>query len=130
MIDPTYDGLQVPVVLLPRFTTLLGQAEDEFPTLPLDVTAFETARITLWRASMQGLSTPTAFFLFEESTDRLVWTPCELTSTSGETIPTHDTEKVVAFPFGRKWFRLRVRLVGGNPALTCWAQGFLIRRQR
>jgi len=125
-----YDGRQVPVILFPRFTTLLGQGGDVFSTLPLDVTAFETARITLWRASLQGTSTPTLKFFFDESTDRDTWATCTDTSSAGEQITTANTELVVAFPFGRKWFRLRARIDGGFPAVTCVAQGFLIRRQK
>ena len=124
------DGRRVSVILLPRFTTFLGRGGDEFPTLPLDVTAFESARITLWRASIQGSGAPTATFFFDESTDRDTWTACPKTPSAGEEIPYADTELVVAFPFGRKWFRLRARIDGGFPAVTCWAQGFFIRRQR
>lgn len=129
-IDLANEGRQVPVVLLPRFTTLLGRAKETFPTLPLDVTAFEGARITLWRATMHGTNTPTAYFHLEESTDRLMWSPCGTTGEDGVEIDAAETEQAVAFVFTKKWFRARVELKGTNPAVTCWAQGFLLRRQR
>jgi hypothetical protein len=47
-----------------------------------------------------------------------------------EQIAADNSELVVPFPVGRKWFRLRARIDGGSPAVTVWAQGFLIRRQR
>lgn len=130
MASSDYDGRQVPVILFPRYTTILGTGGDEFTTLPLDMTEFESARITLWRSTMQGTSSPTVTFFFDESTDRNTWTNCELTPFGGETIPSDNSELVVPFPVGRKWFRLRARLDGGAPAVTIWAQGFLIRRQR
>ena len=129
MSPTSYDGRMTPVILLPRFTTLLGQDRDEFLTLPIDVTAFESARITLWRATLQGTGVDLAStFFFDESTDRDTWTACEGTIPS-QYLPAN-TELVVEFGFGRKWFRLRVRLNGTDPAATCWAQGFFIRRQR
>ncbi len=123
------EGTLVPIVLFPRYTTFVGATGSEFETLPVDVSPFEGARITLWRAAMQGTSSPAAKFHFDESTDRNEWTACEGTPSGGTEIGT-DVEVVVAFAPRRKWFRLRVHLVGTNPAVTCYAQGLLVRRQR
>ena len=122
------EGKLVPVVLLPRFTTLLGDGGSNFETLPLDLAPYEEARITLWRSAMQGTGTPALIFYLEESTDRNTWTACE--GTSGGVQINANEEFVQDFSFRRKWFRLRAHLQGTHPAVTCFAQGLLVRRQR
>ncbi len=123
------EGKLVRVVLFPRYTTFAAQGGTEFETLPLDLAAFDTARITLWHAPMNGTVNPTTTFFFDESTERNTWTNCEDTPFQGRVIGP-DNEVVEAFPFRRKWFRLRVRIDGANPAVTCFAVGVFVKRQR
>jgi hypothetical protein len=110
-----------PVVLLPRFTSIVGIGP--FPSLPVEVTAFQTARLTIWRGPMIGTG-PALSFAFLESTDRNAWFPC-----TPSVSPVENVETPVEFALDRRWFRVVVHLFGTNPGVTCWVQGFFINRE-
>jgi len=124
MATPDYSGRLVPVVLFQRFTSLLGAGS--FEGFAFDVRAYEGARINMWRGPLVGSGSPTFSFFFQESTDRNTWVACEGTS-AGED-PGADTESQVTFALSKRWFRAYVALAGTQPGVTCWAQGFLIKR--
>lgn len=111
------------VVFLPRFTTLCGSTS--FTTAPLDVSAYGTVQMQVWRAEMRGTS-PTFTLYLEESLDCEHWVvgpsapqPYVIPST-----PPKDPQ-FFSYAFRLRWFRLRVVLAGTNPIATCWAEGLL-----
>ncbi len=116
-----------PAVIIPRFTTLThtGLAYQYF-TLPVDVSAFDRGLITGWRGVLSGTS-PQFGFAFYESIDRITWHECD--GTSGLDDPGEAQEKPYSFLLSRRWFRMGIMLSGTGAMVTCWAQGFLMRRR-
>ena len=114
-------GELVPLVLIPRYTTLAG--DSTFTTVAIDVTAFEKAIANTWRgkASAAGFS-----IKFEESTDQESWTTCT-NGTGGD--PGSETEAQYTPTLTKRWFRASVTLTGTDPVITCWCLGFLELRQ-
>jgi len=112
----------VPVVLIGRFSTYSGVGT--FESLPVGVSEFDTAEISVWRGTME---TGSSFvFKLEASLDRETWT----TLASGD--PGEDTEvlhnvSLDALP----WLRAVVVLgqTGPFPVVMCWAVGQLIKRR-
>jgi hypothetical protein len=115
-------GELVPLVLLPRYTTLVGA--QEFVTVGMDVTDYANAIVNVWRGPLTGTNTPAVLFYFQESTDQVNWTICAGTSGSGQT-PGSGQEAQYTATLTKRWFRLRAVLSGTDPAVTCWAVGFL-----
>lgn len=107
----------VPVVLVGRFSTFAGQSV--FATLAVNVVAYETAMINVWRGRLGG----TTMFLFalEESNDQTVWT----TLISGD--PGQETEVLMAAALTKSWLRAKVVLAdpAAVPVATCYAVGDL-----
>lgn len=118
-------GVQVPLVLLPRYTTYV--AEGGYTTIGMDISAYRRASISVWRNAMIGSSSPTFKFTFEESMDQVNWSTCADTSADNEL--SDGEEKVFAPSFAKRWFRIRVVLNGTSPGVTCWAVGFLEERE-
>ncbi len=118
-------GRQVPVVVLSRFTTFVHNASPYF-TPPLDIRAYSGASLVAWRGSLNG-SGANFDIHFYESMDRDFWTQCE--GDQGGTI-TANLETHYDIDFSKKWFRVAVNCTGTNASVTCWTQGFLIRRER
>ncbi|MEJ2202958.1 MAG: hypothetical protein P8170_02480 [Gemmatimonadota bacterium] len=110
-----------PAVLLPRFTSIVGIGA--FPSLPIEVTAFQRANLTVWRGPMIGTSTAISI-AFLESTDRNTWFEIKPAIS-----PLENVETPVQLSFDRRWFRVVVHLVGTNPGVTCWVQGFFVNRE-
>jgi hypothetical protein len=127
MAEGNIEGQHVPVVLFPRFTSLVGQAL--FYGFAIDVSEYAAAELSLWRGLLidPGGGVPTFKFYFQESTDRDSWQACYGTSSGYD--PGDDTEIAASFKFRKRWFRAYVNLQGTNPSVTCWAQGFFIRRE-
>ncbi|MCE9635091.1 MAG: hypothetical protein K8T90_05230 [Planctomycetes bacterium] len=108
-------GELVPVVMFPRFTTLIGEADYE--TAALDVTDFDRAVLSF----EQGVTFPgggTMTVYFEDSHDGDRWFP--LASASLAT-------QIVRLDLPRRWFRMRISITG-PAAITCWCAGTLRRR--
>lgn len=118
-------GVQTPVVMLPRYSTYAG-AED-FVTIAMDVTAYVTATLNVWRAALVGTS-PTFAIAFEESTDQNNWTACTVSPASTPD-PGADTETQYTVTLAKRWFRVKVTLGGTDPVSTCWCVGFFEERE-
>jgi hypothetical protein len=114
----------LPLVLIPRYTAYVAQGE--YATVGLDVSAFESARVTMWRGALIGTAAAVRF-TFQESDDQDAWSTCANTTPSMD-VP-EDTELVVSPTFSRRYFRLRTELTGINAGVTCRATGFLVRRE-
>lgn len=115
-------GEQIPFVLIPRFTGLVG-AQD-FTTVPLDRTPYAGATVVLWRGPfVDGTATLKAFF--ETSTDLVTWAKVPGPNPLGEQPGEGDAGALtIALPFTRRWFRMRLELRGSTtPAVTCWCAG-------
>lgn len=117
-------GVSVPVVLIPRFTTYVGAAD--FLSHALDVSAYDTLRLTAWRAPLIGTS-PAFGLSTYRSLDRVTWEEC---SGPQDQDPGDRTEVLYEWPLEAKWFRLRIALGGTQPGVTCWAQGYFTKRER
>ena len=126
MNDPQREGQLVPIVLFPRFTSLLGATT--FYGFAYDVRAYSAVRVTMWRGPLVGDPSATFKFYFEESTDRVNWVACNGTA-SGED-PGENAESQGSFAVTHRWFRSLVTMQGLSPppGVTCWAQGFLFQR--
>lgn len=116
-------GVFVPLVMLPRYTSFVGAGD--FTTIGMDVSDYSAAYLNCWRGAMLGTS-PTFAISFEESTDQVTWSTC--TNGSGGD-PTQNTEVQYTPTLKKRWFRVKVSLGGTNPAVTCWAMGFLEKRE-
>jgi hypothetical protein len=122
-------GSLVPLVMLPRYTTLVGQLFGAFTTVPVEVADYQKAILTLWRGPIRAGAT---FNLAcEESGDREAWTTCSGTSIlTQSTLPEND-DKVVTATLTKRWFRMRIALTNPSGAqATFWAVGHLERRER
>jgi len=118
-------GELVPLVLLPRYSTFAGPSV--FMTIAMDVTEYQTAIVNCWRGILNGASTPTVQFTFQESSDQVTWTTCSGTNVSGFD-PGQEAEGQAEATLSKRWFRILVALTGDTPSITCWAVGFLEQR--
>lgn len=117
-------GERVPIVLVPRFTGLVG--DQDFATVPIDVTPYTGGNITIWRGPLIGTSSPTFTLFFEVSSDAQTWIKVPLSSEgqAGYSPTAGDAGALtVGVPLLRKWFRARIELRGGDPAVSCWCAG-------
>jgi hypothetical protein len=64
-------GQLTPLVMLPRFTTYSGATT--FKTMPIDVSAYSSAILNIWRGPVAPVSTGTFSLTAEESTDQDDW---------------------------------------------------------
>jgi len=134
-------GELVPLVLLPRYTTLAGKAGD-FATSAVDTTPYERALVTLWRGKIIGtvgppppVPPPWDFgFWLECSTDQVSWYPMQPQPTPWDGTPTdgwvlvENTQKQASVELPRRWLRYRVRLLNDDNIVSCWAVGHLLKR--
>ena len=118
-------GELVPLVMMPRYTTLAGASN--FTTIAMDVTDYQTAILNVWRGKLIAGTTFTVSA--EESTDQEVWTACSGTNCTNYD-PGQEAEGQVSATVKKRWFRIRVTLGGGDPQATAWAVGFLEQRQQ
>jgi len=115
-------GLYVPLVMIPRFTTYVGQAT--YTSAPLDVNDYVAFTLTVWRGPLLG-SGSTLSCVFEVSEDADVWSDSGISA-----ITTANTSSSVSTTLTRRWLRVKVTLTGADSALTCWAIGNLERREQ
>jgi hypothetical protein len=118
-------GEFVPLVLLPRYSTYAGAST--FTTIGMEVSEYSSASVNVWRGKLLG-TTPTFGVTFEESIDQLTWSTC--TGTSAGVDPGEETEALYTATLKKRWFRIKVVLGGTSPAATCWAIGFLEKREQ
>ena len=119
-------GNLVPLVMLPRFSTYAGATS--FKTIAMDVTAYQSAILNVWRGPGVGTS-PTMAIAFEESTDQVDWSTCATTPDPTSTPPAANTEVQYVADLKKRWYRVVVTLGGTAPVVTSWAVGFLEERQ-
>lgn len=117
-------GIQVPVVLYPRFTTLYGTLALE--GYPIDVSAYEAIHLNTWTTPVGGGGVASLTLHFFESLDRVEWEPIPGTAPLS---PTPGVETPKQIKLGNRWFRVSVVMTGADPIATLWLEGFLIRRQ-
>ena len=122
-------GQQVPLVMLPRFTTFAGR--HEYTTVPIDVSEFSKAVLTCWRGPGQ-LGDGGVSLNCQESSDQNTWVACSGTNVSFD--PGSGMEGVAIATLKRRWFRMKVILNASAPfqdsmCVTCWAVGNLVRRE-
>ena len=123
-------GELVPLVLLPRYTTLAG-VDYQWPypyltTVAIGVTQYERAIVTIWRGPVVGTS-PVFKLLFQESMDRDFWDECNTLPAqdpSGED-PGADTQAQYVVELRARWLRVRILLGDSDNVVNCWATGFL-----
>jgi hypothetical protein len=118
------------IVLLPRFTTLVGAGT--YLTAPLDVSRFGSAQFQVWRGFFtyadESPLLPKFTIYFEESLDGLYWV--QGPSAAKPWVIEADKTKLFSYGFRLRWFRLRVAITRESPGpqnviLTCWAEGLL-----
>lgn len=115
-------GMQVPVVMFPRFTSLSGATT--FVTVGMDVSDYEEAVLEFYRSSGAGLGT--IAITYEESTDQNTWTTCAGGAFADPGANLSTQHKPV---LSKRWYRASVTLTGANPVVTIWAVGFLVMRE-
>jgi hypothetical protein len=114
----------VSFVALPRYTALSGASE--FTTSGVQVDDYANAILNVWHSVPIGGGTPGCAFTCEESTDGYEWTTCA--GTTEEYDPGDETEGQIVAQLKKRWFRLRVTVVGAGPSVSCWAVGSLEQR--
>lgn len=116
-------GSQIPLILIPRFTTFAGP--EIYRGLPLDVTAFSRLTLTIWSGFQPGTS-PVVTMWLQGSFDRQKWD--DITSPPWAVAPGAEID--VANDLTAPWVRYVLSVAGAGSMLTCWAQGFAILRER
>jgi hypothetical protein len=119
-------GELVPVVMLPRFTSYLG--EGSYATVPMPVEAYQNICVTFWRGPLVGGDATTPFeAFFEVSHDAYTWESIHAP------IDTVDTSDKLAMPLTKRWFRVRIELLAdgnGVVGLSMWMAGVFQRTVR
>ena len=117
-------GKAVPLVLIPRYTTYVG--ESTFTTVPLRVSEYAKAHVTLWRGPLTGSSRGGSFTAeFQVSHDGETW---ENAVTAITTVDRSDNYDIT---LDYRWLRVKITLsvtTGSDVGITCWATGLLERR--
>ena len=117
-------GALTPVVLIPRYTSFLG--ENEFISEAIDASMYCAGALRLWRGELKGTDTPTYLLFVETSNDKNVWVPQDVAGYD----PGANDSMPITLTLTQRWLRTRVVLEGTNPAVTCWCAGTLERRVR
>jgi hypothetical protein len=126
-------GETVPFVLIPRFTSYVG--EGTYTTLALDVSAYSGAHLEFWRGRLLGAADPMPepYEMFEahfEEANQADAPEADWTGI-GAVIDEPNANDLVSLEFTKRYFRVRIVLVDSTEdrvALTCWAAGNLVRR--
>lgn len=132
-------GQLVPLVLIPRYTTLAGLPPAttpadlrDFVTTPIDVTPYQEAYVTTWRGALIGTAASppqTALKInLEESSDQQYWTLCD--GCPGGFGPLENEQLKYTITLTKRWLRLRTALLNADNIVTCYAVGFLRERFR
>jgi hypothetical protein len=118
-------GKHVPVVFLPRFTTLVGGPQN-FYTAPMPISSYEGVTATFWQGPFVG--GPAACLLqYEESNDMETWFQCP---GSPFPLPGVVGEVTVSSTLTRAWFRLGIVQPVPATGFTCWVEGFFELREK
>ena len=116
-------GRNVPVVLIPRYTSYIGGGP--YDTLPIPVSAYESLVLSFWMNSGVGTA-PTLGIALLESNDLNDWDPCGGTPVT----PVPGSEVQMTITLTRAWFRFHVLLNPADAGFTAWAQGFFQLREK
>jgi hypothetical protein len=116
-------GELVPLVMLPRYTTLTGATD--FTTIGMEVADYTSAILNIYRGPVANSGT--FAITLEESTDQQSWSTCSGTTASYD--PGSGTEGQQTATLKKRWFRVKITLTGTDPAVSCWALGFLEMRE-
>jgi hypothetical protein len=123
-------GLYVPLVMIPRFTSYVGAGT--YTTAPLEVSEYGSFVLTVWRGPLVGNPANGAglSLVFEQSDDAEIWSAFSGISA----ITTANTNSVATTDLTMRWLRARMTLTEDSTnhvvAMTCWASGNLVRRER
>jgi hypothetical protein len=117
-----------PVVMIPRFTSYLG--EGTYTTIPMEVSSFRRATLEFWRGTLVGTAGQTTFAAhFEQASEA---DPPGGWSAIVSSITTPNDSDLLDLEFSKAYFRIRIVLatddVNNLAAITCWAAGSLERR--
>jgi hypothetical protein len=118
-------GMNVPVVLIPRYTTFLGP--QGFPGEAIPVSPYERVSVTYWQGPYIGVGTAVVL-VFQQSNDGVTWSDCP----GGPWTPPAMPPGELPFTAGLSmaWMRLTVLLTGTGSGFTCWVRGFFEKRER
>ncbi len=120
-------GTQVPLVLLPRYTTYSGADQAVFTTIGMDVSEYDKAILSFWRSAGKDLNA--VAINFQESNDQNLWSTC---GGGPFNDPTANTEAQFQPVITKRWFRISITIQGvaaANCVATCWCIGFLEQRE-
>jgi hypothetical protein len=110
-------GEAVPLVLLPRYSSFVG--ENTFTTAALRVSDYAKAHVSFWRGPLKSGSFQAEF---QVSHDGQTWDTVT-------TVTTVDTRDEYSLTLKERWLRMEIQISGGNgPAITCWCTGLLEKR--
>ena len=118
-------GLQVPFVAFPRYTSILGGGPPWF-TAPIPCVEFSRVTLEVWHGAL--LNTAVINAAFAESNDGVDFTPC---GGGPWPLPGGIGQMQVSAPLTKAWFQFGLMIGGGaNAGVTFWAEGFLERREK
>lgn len=115
-------GTYVPLVLLPRYTTLSGATT--FTTIAMDVTDYEKAVVDYWRSA--GAQLVALTINFEESMDQVTWSTC---AGGPFNDPGANAQSQFSPVLSKRWFRITVAPTAADCVVTMWCIGFLMMRE-
>ncbi len=118
-------GKQVPIVFIPRWSSLVGPGVFYYPPIPIAAYSGLVASIVF--GNMLGTGPPSVLVDFQESTDLESWAAC---SAGTVPIPTAFVETPYSTDLTRAWLRVRVTSAGTNVAFSWCLAGSLILRER
>jgi hypothetical protein len=116
-------GRNVPVVLLPRYTSLIGGGS--YPQLAIPCSAYEKLAVTFWMGV--GVGPPGLTLAWRESNDLVTWTQC---GGGGLVSPTPNADLPSVVTLTKAWFQLVVILAAANGGATMWCEGFFQLREK
>ena len=111
----------VRMVVFPRYTTLVGTSA--VYSMPVEVREIAEAIFVAWMGTGIGATPATVEFKVQQSVDLAVWTDV-VTIT-----PSAGTETVSEVSFDLPWMRVMATVAGGDPGVSFWMTGELVRRE-
>ena len=121
-------GMQVPLILVPRFTSYMGARD--FISAPIDASRYHAGSLTIWRGALQGTSPEFKLYVqFSSDAHEDNWIDFPLVSPLQHWAdPGANTAQTYGFGAINRWMRCKVTLSGTFPEVTCWAAGLLAER--
>lgn len=119
-------GRNVPIVLIPRFSTYVGQTTCW--SQPIPVSAYSGLTFDFWNATMNGAPAAGVQIDVQQSNDNVSWETCQGGSPFIRSPGTGQAQLTAVL--NKAWMRFGVTPLGTQPGITCWAQGFFELRER